>query len=93
MLSVEDHLRRLNLINDIKKVFKEDYEYYQLLEVIKKNKIQFSENVNGCFIDLGTVSNEVIDELEKIYKMCEYKYQRSKEIKESIKEARNSNSL
>lgn len=91
MLSTDDHLRRLKLIEGIKKTFKEDYEYFQLLEIIKKNEITFSENINGCFIDLREVSNDIVNELEKILKMCEDKYKRKEQIKQSIKQARNYN--
>lgn len=86
-----DHLRRLQLIEKINKTFREKYEWYRLLQVIKESKIPISENNNGCNIDLSKVPNEIIEKLEKILKMCEEKYKREREIRKSIMEARHYN--
>ena len=47
-----------------------NFEHIEILKIIKKNNIKYSENNNGIFINLNLVSSLVIDKIEKFVKYC-----------------------
>jgi hypothetical protein len=60
-LSNKDYELRKQMLMDLKLLSKT--EYLKVFEIIKKNKVEYSENSNGIFFDLAKVSAEVFDEL------------------------------
>ena len=63
-------------------------ENKQLLRVIIKNKIPFTENRNGCFIDLTNVPEKVINEMMEVIKLCEENIQYNEKYKKELNKAR-----
>lgn len=46
------------------------FERIEILKIIKKYKICYSENNNGIFINLNILNNTIIDEIEKFVNYC-----------------------
>ena len=40
-------------------------EQVEVLKIIEKNKIKYTENKNGVFINMNKLNNKTIEELEK----------------------------
>jgi len=60
------------LIDRIDQSFEADIEYRQLLRIIQEHEINFTENKNGCFIDLSRLNDTVIlDKLLNVVNLCE----------------------
>lgn len=69
---------RRAVIDRIEKLKPEYHEYIQLLIVIKKNGLPFTENENGIFCDLRNVSDESINQMIEIIEICEEERERNK---------------
>jgi len=41
-----------------------------MFEIVKRNKVEYSENSNGIFFDLVKISNEVFEELRVYIEFC-----------------------
>ena len=87
---VWDAKKKRQLIDRIEQIFETDAEYRQLLKVIQENNIKFTENKNGCFIDLSKVDNvRVLNQLQKVVKLCEegkkYLEESTKAYNEAVK--------
>jgi hypothetical protein len=67
-LSNKDYELRKQMLMDLKLLSKT--EYLKVFEIIKKNKVEYSENSNGIFFDLAKVSAEVFDELIVYLNFC-----------------------
>ena len=65
--SIYNYELRKQLLDEIKSLSKE--EYYELFRIIKKNNVDYSENSNGIFFDLCSISQEIF---EKIKSFIEY---------------------
>jgi len=60
------------LIDRIDQTFEIEIEYRQILQVIQENKIKFTENKNGCFIDLSRINDSIVlDKLNNVVNLCE----------------------
>jgi hypothetical protein len=57
----------------------EKEEYHEIFRILKKNSVEYSENSNGIFFDINTVSDEILDKLVTFMELC--KTQRSEEKK------------
>ena len=78
-----------NIIERTKKLQKN--EHIQLLKIIRDNNINYTENKNGCLIDLSKVPDDVILKLKDIIDICyqrrEDEYKRNliyEEMKQSV---------
>jgi len=63
-------------------------EHKQLLRVIIKNRIKFTENTNGCFIDLNKVDDKVIDKLFQVVELCEQNRDYNEKMNALLEETR-----
>lgn len=72
---------RKQFLEDMK-VFSKD-EYSEIFRIIKRYGVDYSENSNGIFFDLGAVSSEVFEKMTIFMEFC--KTQRNSE-KERIHE-------
>ena len=50
-----------NFVNDVLKL--EQHELYLLRNILDKHKCKYSTNNNGVYIDLGNVSDNIINEM------------------------------
>ena len=67
-LTYEEYEARQKLLTDLKILSKT--ESLKMFEILKKNKVEYSENSNGVFFDLTKVSAEVFDELNTYMEFC-----------------------
>lgn len=47
-----------------------NFEHIEILKIIKKNNIKYSENNNGIFINLNLMNEQVINKIEEFVKYC-----------------------
>ncbi len=72
MTSTWDNKTKRQLIDRIDQTFETDAEYRQLLRIIQENNIKFTENKNGCFIDLTKIDDiKVLNKLVNVVDLCE----------------------
>jgi hypothetical protein len=68
-LSNEDYEERKKVLNEIKKLVKAEQE--QVFLILKRYKVDFSENSNGVFFDLSRVPKEPFEEIQKFLTFCQ----------------------
>lgn len=56
------------MLSDLKLLSKT--EYMKVFELIKKSKVEYSENSNGIFFDLSKVTEDVFQELVLYLEFC-----------------------
>jgi hypothetical protein len=61
-LSTEDYERRKAFLEDLKGLSKS--EYIEILRILKQHDIAVSENHNGVFFNLSTLSKEAFEALQ-----------------------------
>jgi len=61
-LSTEDYERRKAFLEDLKGLSKS--EYIEILRILKQHDITVSENHNGVFFNLSTLSKEAFEALQ-----------------------------
>lgn len=91
--SKSEYEERKQYLEDLKRLSKD--EYTEVFRIIKYHNVEFSENSNGIFFDLNTISAEAFEDLAKFMSLC--KTQRTNETvrtneldalrKEAIKES------
>jgi len=69
--------RRKQFLDDTKTLEKE--EYHEIFRILKKNAVEYTENSNGVFFDINTVSKDTFEKLLSFMELC--KTQRSDEKK------------
>ena len=62
--------------------------HIKILQIINNNKLKFSENRNGVFINMNLFTNKVVKEIEKI---IEYINQQEKTINDIEKQKKDLN--
>jgi hypothetical protein len=67
-LSNSDYDLRKEMLADLKGLSKT--ESIKMFEIVKRNKVEYSENSNGIFFDLVKISNEVFEELRVYIEFC-----------------------
>ena len=67
-LSNKEYDLRKQMLSDLKVLSKT--ESLKVLEIIKKNRVEFSENSNGIFFDLTKVETNVFDEINTYLEFC-----------------------
>lgn len=67
-LSNKEYDLRKEMLADLKALSKT--ESIKLFEIVKRNKVEYSENSNGIFFDLVKVPNEVFEELRVHIEFC-----------------------
>ena len=69
---------RKQLLEDIKHLSKE--EYHEIFRIIKRNNVDYTENSNGVFFDLGNLADEIVIELQKFLEYCK-EQQKSEKVR------------
>jgi hypothetical protein len=67
-LSNAEYESRKQLLTDLKILSKT--EALKMFEILKRDKVEYSENSNGVFFDLTKVSAEVFEELNAYMEFC-----------------------
>jgi hypothetical protein len=67
-ISNTDYDSRKQMLADLKILSKT--ESLKAFEIIKQNKVEYSENSNGIFFDLLKISNKAFKELDMYIEFC-----------------------
>jgi hypothetical protein len=68
-LTNEEYEERKRFLNELKKLVKPEQE--QIFLILKRYKVDYSENSNGVFFDLNRVPKEPFDEIKKFLIFCQ----------------------
>lgn len=68
-LTNEEYEDRKRMLNDLKTLVKSEQE--QIFLILKRYKLDFSENSNGVFFDLSRVPNEAFEAMKKFLEFCQ----------------------
>jgi hypothetical protein len=69
MLSNEEYEQRKKVLADLKHLVKSEQE--QIFLILKKHKVDYSENSNGVFFDLSRLPKESFEEIQKFLSFCQ----------------------
>ena len=67
-LSNEEYEQRKRVLAELKNLVKSEQE--QVFLILKKHKLDYSENSNGVFFDLSRIPNEPFEEIQKFLEFC-----------------------
>jgi hypothetical protein len=67
-LSNQEYDDRKKVLEELKKLVRAEQE--QIFLILKKHKVEFSENSNGVFFDLSKVPQEPFQEIQKFLIFC-----------------------
>ena len=62
-LSTEEYARRKQFLDNLKGLTKA--EYVEIIRLLQKHEVTYSENHNGIFLNLTQLEQEVFDDLER----------------------------
>ncbi len=68
-LTNAEYEERKHVLSEMKKLVKAEQE--QIFLILKRYKVEFSENSNGVFFDLSRVSKEPFEEIQKFLIFCQ----------------------
>ena len=68
-LTNEEYEERKQVLSELKKLVKAEQE--QIFLILKRYKVDFSENSNGVFFDLMRVPKEPFEEIKKFLVFCQ----------------------
>lgn len=68
-LSNEEYEERKRVLQELSKLVKSEQE--QIFFILKRHKMEYSENSNGVFFDLGRISREPFEEIQKFLTFCQ----------------------
>lgn len=68
-LSNEEYEQRKRVLGELKNLVKSEQE--QVFLILKKHKLDYSENSNGVFFDLSRIPNEPFEEIQKFLEFCQ----------------------
>lgn len=68
-LTNEEYEDRKRVLTELKKLVKSEQE--QIFFIIKRFKVEYSENSNGVFFDLNRVPKEPFEEIKKFLIFCQ----------------------
>jgi hypothetical protein len=68
-LTNQEYEERKRCLDELKKLVKSEQE--QIFSILKKYRIEYSENSNGIFFDLARVSTEAFEEIQKFLLFCQ----------------------
>lgn len=63
LLSPQEYARRKHFLDNLKGLTKS--EYTEIVRILQKHEVQFSENKNGIFFNVAALDQAVFDDLEK----------------------------
>ena len=67
-LTNTDYDKRKQFLEDLKKLVKSEQE--EIFRIIKRSKVEYSENSNGIFFDVLKLSNETFDKIQEFMNFC-----------------------
>jgi hypothetical protein len=67
-LSSEDYEKRKKIWETIKSLGKPEQE--ELFRILLRNKVEYTENTNGIFFDVGKLEPSVLEQIEKFLIFC-----------------------
>ena len=59
---------RKSCLEDLKLLQKE--QYHEVLRIIKRNNVEFSENSNGIFFDMVSISEKTFQDIKTFLNLC-----------------------
>ena len=68
-LTNEEYEERKRMLDEFKKLVKSEQE--QIFSILKKHKIEYSENTNGVFFDMSRVSKVAFDDMKSFILFCQ----------------------
>lgn len=68
-LTNEDYEDRKRVLTELKKLVRSEQE--QIFLIVKRYKLDYSENSNGVFFDLSRVPTEAFQEMKKFLAFCQ----------------------
>lgn len=68
-LSSEEYERRKKVWETIKSLNKSEQE--ELFRIIKNHGVEYSENTNGIFFDVGKLDNQILEKISKFIEFCQ----------------------
>ena len=68
-LSTQDYEDRKKVLAELKKLVKSEQE--QIFLILKRYKVEYSENSNGVFFDMSRVPQEPFEEIHKFLTFCQ----------------------
>lgn len=68
-LTNEEYEERKQVLQELKKLVKSEQE--QIFLILKRYKLEFSENSNGVFFDMSRVPKEPFQEIQKFLVFCQ----------------------
>lgn len=67
-LSNEEYDQRKRIWEAIKGLVKSEQE--EIFRILLRNKVEFTENTNGVFFDVGRIDKQVLEQIEKFLSFC-----------------------
>ncbi len=68
-LTAQEYEDRKRVLGELKKLVKSEQE--QIFCILKRYKVEFSENSNGVFFDLSRVPQDAFEEIQKFLVFCQ----------------------
>ncbi len=68
-LTDEEYLERKKCLEELKKLVKS--EQAQIFRILKKHKVEFTENSSGILFDLLKVSKEAFEDIQAFLSFCQ----------------------
>jgi hypothetical protein len=67
-LSNEEYEQRKRIWEAIKTLVKSEQE--EIFRILLRNKVEFTENTNGVFFDVGRIEKTVLEQIETFLSFC-----------------------
>ena len=67
-LTNTDYDKRKQFLEDLKKLVKSEQE--EIFRIIKRSKVEYSENSNGIFFDVLKLSKETFEKIQEFMNFC-----------------------
>ena len=64
-----EYEKRKRVWESIKSLMKSEQE--ELFRILLRNKVEFTENTNGIFFDVGKVEMPVLEQIQKFLSFCQ----------------------
>lgn len=67
-ISQSEYDERKTFLDDLKLLTKDEYE--EIYRILKRNQVELSENSNGIFFDMLTLTSETFNEIKVFMELC-----------------------
>jgi hypothetical protein len=86
-LSKDDYERRKCFLEELKHLTNDQYQ--EVFRIIKRNEVEFSENSNGIFFDIASLSSDIFKQLEQIIELSKVQNKSEEERNKELNTLRN----